>query len=73
MPRAETALASQLADYGSGRGELGAILLAQRDVWNLQLDLVRHYARHAVAWAELEAIVGRPTDGEAIGAAEQTN
>lgn len=66
VPRAETALTSRMIAYGSGGGEIAEILLAQRDLWNLELELVRHYARHAVAWAELEAIVGRPTDGEAI-------
>jgi cobalt-zinc-cadmium efflux system outer membrane protein len=70
VPRAETVLDSLLSNYASGQGELAAILLAQRDVWNLQLELVRHYARHAMAWAELEAIVGQPTDGEAIDLGE---
>jgi outer membrane protein, heavy metal efflux system len=66
VPRAENALESLLAGYASGRGELAAVLLIQRDLWNLQLELIQHYTRHAIAWAELEAIVGRPTAGEAI-------
>lgn len=66
VPRATTALTSRMIAYGSGSGEIAELLLAQRELWNLELELVRHYARHAVAWAELEAIVGRPTDGEAL-------
>jgi hypothetical protein len=37
-------------------------LLAERELLELRLAAVQLHAEHAVAWAELEAIVGRPVE-----------
>ena len=59
IPQAETTFQSVLGGYQSGRSTVAAALLAQRDLLELQLDLARSRARHARAWAVLEAVVGR--------------
>ncbi len=60
IPQAETTFRSVLGSYQTGRSEVAAALLAQRQLLELQLELARSRARHAVAWARLERIVGRP-------------
>lgn len=59
IPQAETTFRSVLGGYQSGRSTVAAALLAQRDLLELQLDLAANRARHARAWAVLEAVVGR--------------
>lgn len=59
IPQAETTFQSVLGGYQTGRSTVAAALLAQRDLLELQLDLARSRARHARAWAVLEAVVGR--------------
>ena len=63
IPQAQGVLESQLGEYVSGQSELAAILLAERDLLELRLELVRIHANHAIAWAELERIAGRSVDG----------
>ncbi len=65
VPKAETVLSALLADYASGRGELASILLAENSVLDLRMELARLQAGHAIAWAELERVVGQPVDAEA--------
>ena len=59
IPQAETTFQSVLGGYQSGRSTVASALLAQRDLLELQLELARNRARHARAWAVLEAVVGR--------------
>ncbi|MCA9699500.1 MAG: TolC family protein [Myxococcales bacterium] len=59
IPQAQGALESTLGGYASGNGQLSAILLAQRELLELRLETLRLSAAHAVAWAELERVVGR--------------
>ena len=63
IPQAQGVLESQLGEYVSGQSELAAILLAERDLLELRLELVRIHANHAIAWAELERIAGRSVEG----------
>lgn len=62
IPQAETALESTLGGYATGEGNLSAILIAERDLLELHLQQLELEANHAVAWAELERIVGRSVD-----------
>lgn len=62
IPQAETTFQSVLGGYQSGRSTIAAALLAQRDLLELQLELARSRARHARAWAVLEAVVGRAVE-----------
>lgn len=59
IPQAEGALESTLGGYATGDVQFAAILLAERELLELRLEAVQLHAEHAVAWAELEAIVGR--------------
>lgn len=63
IPQAETALESTLGGYATGDASLSAILLAERELLELRVTLGSLHAAHAQAWAELEALVGRPVDG----------
>jgi outer membrane protein TolC len=67
IPQAETTFQSVLGGYQSGRSTVAAALLSQRDLLELQLELARSRARHARAWAVLEAVVGRSVDPERKG------
>jgi outer membrane protein TolC len=62
IPQAETTFQSVLGGYQSGRSTIASALLAQRDLLELRLDLARSRARHARAWAVLEAVVGRTVE-----------
>jgi len=58
VPQAGVAYESVVGSYQSGRSGVAALLLAQRDLLELQLSLVRARADHARAWAALEMVVG---------------
>jgi outer membrane protein TolC len=60
VPQAESVYTSVLGSYQSDRATLAAVLLAERELLELQLGLFRAQADHATAWARLEAAVGRP-------------
>lgn len=59
LPQAEAAYASVLGAYAAGRATVAASLLAQRDLIEVRIDLEGARADHALAWAELERVVGR--------------
>nr|WP_255216802.1 TolC family protein [Pseudenhygromyxa sp. WMMC2535] len=63
LPQAEGALESTMGSYASGQGQLSAVFLAQRALLELELELLELHAAHAVAWAELERVVGRGVAG----------
>ena len=67
IPQAETTFQSVLGGYQSGRSTVVSALLAQRDLLELQLELARNRAKHARAWAVLEAVVGRSVTPEERG------
>ena len=74
IPQAETAFDAVLGSYKSGRSNIAEMLLAQRELLDLQLELAGERAAHAAAWAKLEYVVGRSIakrsdDGEAQMAA----
>lgn len=56
VPQAETAFESVLGAYQSGRSTPAALLLAQRDLLELQLELARARAAHARGWAEIRRV-----------------
>jgi outer membrane protein TolC len=62
IPQAEAAYASVVGAYQTGRSTVAATLIAQRELLDLQLGLVRAQAAHAMAWARLEQIVGREVE-----------
>ena len=67
IPQAETSFRSVLGSYQTGRTAVASALLAQRDLLELQLELARSRARHALAWAELERVVGQQVEGTERG------
>jgi outer membrane protein, heavy metal efflux system len=60
VPQAQTVYTSGLGAYQVGRSTLASVLMAERDLNDLQLALDRARADHANAWARLEQVVGRP-------------
>jgi outer membrane protein, heavy metal efflux system len=60
LPQAEAAYTSVLGAYVTNRSTVAASLLAQRDLLEIRLGLEQARAEHALAWARLEQIVGRP-------------
>lgn len=60
VPQAETVFASVQTSYQTGRSTTADLLLAERDLLELQTDLYQAQRRFAIAWAELEQTVGRP-------------
>lgn len=60
VPQAETTYSSTLDGYQSGRASLAEVLMAERDLLELQLGLFDAHAKYGVFWAELERVVGRP-------------
>ena len=59
LPQADTVLGSTLGSYQTGRGSIADVLLAVRELLDIQLERERVLAAHATAWAELEHVVGR--------------
>ncbi len=59
LPQAEMVYGSGLGAYQVDRTTLASVIMAQRDLLEIQSGLDRALADHAVAWARLEEIVGR--------------
>jgi outer membrane protein TolC len=59
VPQAETVYSSGLGAYQVGRASLASVIMAERDLLDLQLAMDRARANHALAWARLEEVVGR--------------
>ncbi len=59
VPQAESVYESVLGAYAVGRGGIAQVLLAQRDVLELNIELDRARADYARAWARLEELTGR--------------
>jgi outer membrane protein, heavy metal efflux system len=72
IPQAQGALESTLGGYATGDGELAAILLAERELLALRLELLELRAEHAMAWADLERIVGRAVDSRPLSSSEES-
>ena len=66
IPQAEGAIESALGGYAVGKTTISALLLAQRDLLELRLARLRLQTKHAVAWAELERVVGRSVEGDSV-------
>ncbi|MBW2454384.1 MAG: TolC family protein [Deltaproteobacteria bacterium] len=66
VPQAETVYGSVLGGYQTGESELAQVVLAQRDLLDLQLGLYESQVDHALAWARLEEVVGREVKGRAL-------
>lgn len=62
IPQGEATFTATLGGYQAGRSTVSAVILAQRDLLELQLEHAAARAAHAVAWADLEYIVGRQLD-----------
>jgi outer membrane protein TolC len=59
VPQADAAYASVLGAYAVGQGSVAQTLLAQKDLLEFHERLAQARADHALAWAELEQVVGR--------------
>jgi outer membrane protein TolC len=62
LPQAQTAYESVIGAYAVGRATVAATLIAQRDLLELSLGLMRARADHGNGWARLERVVGRPVE-----------
>jgi len=60
IPMAETSLQAVLSSYQSGGASVAEILMAERELLELQLKTIRARVDAATAWAALEELVGRP-------------
>jgi len=58
LPQADAAYRSLLGEAAAGRAQGAQLLLAQRDLLDLDLQLARSRADHARAWARLAALTG---------------
>ncbi|MBT8467599.1 MAG: TolC family protein, partial [Deltaproteobacteria bacterium] len=58
VPQAESTFQAVLGGYQTGRSTVAAVILAQRDLLELQIEHARARAEHARAWTALEYIVG---------------
>lgn len=59
IPQAESVYDAVTGAYQTGDSTLAAVLLAERDVLELRLELARARSDHARAWAALERAAGR--------------
>lgn len=59
LPQAEDTYTSVLGSYAVGRNTAAEVLLAQRDVLDLRVDLAVARADYARAWATLERVTGQ--------------
>ena len=59
VPQAETTFQAVLGGYQTGRSTVSAVILAQRDLLELQLENAKARAKHAMSWADLESVAGR--------------
>lgn len=66
VPQAETALGALQGSYQAGRASLADVLMVERDLLELESARLEARAEHAVAWAELERVVGRAVAGEDV-------
>lgn len=60
IPQAETSYAAVVGGYQTGATALANVLLAQKSLLELHIELIGERAEHARAWAHLEDVVGRP-------------
>ncbi len=66
VPQAEIVFESVLGGYQAGTSTVVSILLAERELLELQLAEFKAQADHGLALARLEALVGRPVRLEAV-------
>lgn len=59
VPQADSAYASVLGAYATGRGTVAQTLLAQRELLELRGELEKARADTALGWTRLEQVVGR--------------
>lgn len=60
VPQAQVVYRSTLTSYQTNRSGLANVLIAERDLLELRVQLIEAQADHAVAWATLAELVGRP-------------
>ncbi|HJK90266.1 MAG TPA: TolC family protein, partial [Polyangiaceae bacterium LLY-WYZ-15_(1-7)] len=70
-PQAEAAFEATLGAYQAGRVGVAALMMALREQLEVELGLERARADFAVAWARLEAAVGRPVEARGDGDAPE--
>lgn len=70
-PQAEAVYASMLGALADGRAPLAGVLLAIRDRLDIALSTLASHADHGRAWAQLEAVVGRPVPGHVTRGGER--
>jgi outer membrane protein TolC len=66
LPQADSAYQSVLGTYTTGRGSVAEVLLAQRDLLELRIEIEQARADHARAYAALEQITGRHVERASV-------
>jgi outer membrane protein TolC len=64
VPQAETTFQAVIGGYQTGRSTVAAVILAQRDLLELQIEHARARAEHAKTWMILEYMVGSELDAK---------
>ncbi len=64
VPQAWAAYESVIGGYAADRSSFAAALLAEQELLELQMALYEAHAEAATTWARLEALVGRPVQGQ---------
>lgn len=67
LPQAQAAYESLVGRLVAGGGELGAAMMAQRELLELRSMAIEARAEHGEAWARLERVVGRPVRVAEVG------
>ena len=62
IPQAETVYGSVVGGYETATQPIASVLLAERDLLALRLDLARARRDHALARATVEELIGRPIE-----------
>ncbi len=62
VPQAQATFEAVLGGYQTGGSTIAAVIIAQRDLIELQIEQVKALSDHAKAWALLEFVVGQEVE-----------
>lgn len=73
IPQAEAVYEATLGTYHTGDSELADLIASRAAILELHIERIRAIAAHAIAWARVEDLVGRPVSArpaDAVGAVD---
>lgn len=71
VPQANSVFESVLGAYASGRGNVASIVLAQRDLLDLRVQLIGAQSDYLRSWASLQNVIGRDIDTQELKIARE--